>query len=49
MPWYSPHRENGLVYGYKVEVSVTPSGFTGGSGMHKPGSTSELVVLLGMQ
>ena len=37
------------LYGFKVEVSVTPNGFAVGSSMHEPGSVSDLVIFQEMQ
>ena len=37
------------LYGFKVEVSVTPNGFGVGSRMHEPGSFSDLVIFQEMQ
>ena len=37
------------LYGFKVEVSVTPNGFAVGSSMHEPGSVFDLVIFQKMQ
>lgn len=37
------------LYGYKVQVSVTPNGFAICSSLHEPGSVSDLVIFKKMQ